>query len=333
MMHRTDPTSILRRPNAWSVLRIVVLLIAFAILAAAILQLPAAHANGAQVITATNEWVNFYSSRSYLHGEPVPVGAVVRAYDPSGVQAGEFTVTQAGWYGVMPVYRDDPDTPQDEGLLPGEQVSFTINGVAAWSAGPDAAIWTANGALLQVDLVANAITPTNEWVGFYGLDSRLNGLALPVDSVVRAFNPRGVLAGEFIVEHVGWYGVMAVYRDDPATTADEGLRPGEVVSFTVNGRPATTFGPDAATWDMNGALKHVELGAVSTPPTVTPTSTPTSTATRTSTPSPTPTHTASTTPTKTRTAMLTPSTTPTRTATPTMTLTSRNIYLPLIMRP
>jgi hypothetical protein len=319
-------------------------------------------ADAPQEVTPSDEWVNFYSSRSYLHGEPLPVGAVVRAYDADGVQAGEFTVIQAGWYGVMPAYRDDPNTPQDEGLQPGEEVRFTINGVAARAVGPDSAIWTSNGALKQVDLVANSITPTNEWVGFYGFNSTLDSLPLPVGSVVRALNPRGVLAGEHIVEHVGWYGVMAVYRDDPnTTTADEGLRPGEVVSFTVNGRPATTFGPDAATWDMNGALKHVEFGAASTPPTVTPTSTPTPTATRTSTPSPTPTHTASTTPTKTRTSTSTPSPTPsrtptptvtptstptstatrtptpsltpTRTATPTMTPTWRSIYLPLIMRP
>lgn len=258
-------------------------------------------------------------------------------------------MSQAGWYGVMPVYRDDPDTPQDEGLLPGEEVRFTINGVAARAMGPDTAIWTSNGALKQVDLVANSITPTNEWVGFYGFNSTLNGLALPVGSVVRALNPRGVLAGEYIVEHVGWYGVMAVYRDDPNTTADEGLRPGEGINFTVNGWPATAHGPDEATWDMNGALKHVELNAaVPTPtftPTRTPTITPTPTKTLTPTQTPTKTPTLTNTPTKTSTVTNTPTQTPTITNTPTLTPTVNDtptstpkdiygakIYLPLVLR-
>ncbi|MEI8080743.1 MAG: hypothetical protein WCI74_02745, partial [Actinomycetes bacterium] len=326
MMHSADPTSsLLRRPGGWRVLRTIVLLAAFSAVAVAISALPAARASTPRAVVSTNEWVNFYSARSYLHGELAPVGSVVRAYNPRGVQAGEFTVTQAGWYGVMPVYLDDPSTPQDEGLQPGEEVRFTINRVAARAVGPDSAIWTANGALKQVDLVANSITPTNEWVGFYGFNSTLDSMPLPVGSVVRAFNPRGGLAGEYIVEHVGWYGVMAVYRDDPNTTVDEGLRPGETVSFAVNSWPATTLGPDTAAWNMNGALKHVELNAATIPPTPTPTPTftPTPTPTITPTPTKTPTATRTNTPTATHTATptKTPSPTSSRTATPTMTLT------------
>lgn len=84
------------------------------------------------------------------------MGAVVRAYNPRGVQAGEFVVTDPGWYGLMPVYRDDPSTPEDEGLRPGEEVSFTINGRPARPDGPDDTIWTASRAartpLLTLDL-------------------------------------------------------------------------------------------------------------------------------------------------------------------------------------
>jgi hypothetical protein len=52
----------------------------------------------------------------------------------------------------MPVYRDAPDTEADEGMLPGEKVTFTINDLPAAALGPDDAIWTANGDLKQVDL-------------------------------------------------------------------------------------------------------------------------------------------------------------------------------------
>jgi len=117
--------------------------------------LEAAGANHAVVgMSPTNEWVNFYSQNSTLNGQPLPACAVVRAYNPRGVQCGEFTVAHAGWYGLMPVYRDDPNTPTDEGMRPGEIVTFTINGAPATPMGPDAPVWTTNGDLKQVDLVA-----------------------------------------------------------------------------------------------------------------------------------------------------------------------------------
>ncbi|MFQ5856571.1 MAG: hypothetical protein ACE5LU_13110 [Anaerolineae bacterium] len=44
---------------------------------------------------------------STLDGQPLPAGAVVRAYDPTGVLAGQTTVTLAGWYlladGLWPI--------------------------------------------------------------------------------------------------------------------------------------------------------------------------------------------------------------------------------------
>ncbi|MBC7224623.1 MAG: hypothetical protein H5T59_10200, partial [Anaerolineae bacterium] len=63
------------------------------------------------LITPTNEWVNFWSIHTTLHGAPVPVGAVIQAFDPTGVPCGVYTVTIAGYYGLMAVYRDDPYTP------------------------------------------------------------------------------------------------------------------------------------------------------------------------------------------------------------------------------
>jgi len=77
------------------------------------------------------EWVNFLSHSSALFGLPVPVGAVIGAFDPGGVQCGEFTVDKAGEYGLMPCYRDDATTPEDDGADPGDVISFTINNLPA----------------------------------------------------------------------------------------------------------------------------------------------------------------------------------------------------------
>jgi hypothetical protein len=108
----------------------------------------------AQVIP-TNEWVSFWSDHTIVDFQPIPAGSVVRAHDPQGVLCGEFTVTTPGQYGLMPVYRDDPTTPGiDEGAEPGDVISFEIDGVAARPFGQDTPVWTSNGDIKRVNLVA-----------------------------------------------------------------------------------------------------------------------------------------------------------------------------------
>jgi hypothetical protein len=123
------------------------------------------------------EWVNFYSGSTTYLGEPVPVGAIVTAHDPQGVQCGQFIVHTEGYYGLLPCLRDDPESPEDEGPLPGERVSFRINDVPARAVpisyegdlvSPSTPIvWTANGDLWEVDLVA----PAEPAVGGYSVSA------------------------------------------------------------------------------------------------------------------------------------------------------------------
>ncbi|MFQ5340594.1 MAG: hypothetical protein ACE5F6_03510 [Anaerolineae bacterium] len=59
----------------------------------------------------------------------------------------------------------------------------------------------------------------------------------------------------------GWY-LLAVYADDPATTAlDEGAVAGDPIAFTINGHQAVPVGPDAALWSGAVDRLHVELRA------------------------------------------------------------------------
>jgi hypothetical protein len=104
-------------------------------------------------VTPTNQWVNFFSANTTFLDQPVPVGAAIAAFDPQGVQCGEFTVGEEGKYGLMPCYGDDETTPDvDEGAEPGDVISFTINGLPAVALGPDEPIWTSNGDRREVDL-------------------------------------------------------------------------------------------------------------------------------------------------------------------------------------
>ncbi|MGQ9594642.1 MAG: golvesin C-terminal-like domain-containing protein, partial [Anaerolineae bacterium] len=308
------------------------------------------------VVTPSIYWVNFYGVASFFAGAPVPLGAVVEAYDPDGVRCGYFVVNTPGSYGLMPVYGDDPMTPEDEGAEAGDTISFTINGFPATPMGPDGPTWTAHGDLRHVELNAlggtpaptatptrtptptptgTRIVPTNEWVNFYGIASYLNGVLLPIGVEVVAYTPEGIPCGAYTVTSTGVYGLLACYRDDPTTPEKEGAVPGDVIHFTVDGVPATPMGPDDTVWTYNGDIKHVELNAVSPgrmlwlplalrghpAPTPTPTVPPTSTPTQTPTWTATPTVGPSPTPTATSTPgpSPTPTSTPTRTPTPTVT--------------
>jgi len=109
----------------------------------------------AQVIPS-DEWVNFYSGSTIFHGEPVPIGAVIDAYDPNGIHCGTFAVTAEGEYGFLIVYRDDVLTENvDEGAMPGDTITFKINGTPVKALGPDPGVWTKNGDIFEVDLADN----------------------------------------------------------------------------------------------------------------------------------------------------------------------------------
>ncbi len=106
-------------------------------------------------LVSTNSWMNFYGLECTLDGQPLPVGAVITVRDPGGVLCGKFSVTQAGRYGLMPVYGDDLSTATDKGAVPGDSLDFYINGIKATVAGPDKPVWTAMGDLKQVNLTAS----------------------------------------------------------------------------------------------------------------------------------------------------------------------------------
>lgn len=106
-----------------------------------------------------------------------------------------------------------------------------------------------------------SLAATSSWVNFYGLQCTLDGHALPVGAVITARDPQGVVCGEFLVSKEGCYGLMPVYADDPATDADEGARPGDLIELRVNGINAVLAGPDEAVWAQMGDLRQVDLEA------------------------------------------------------------------------
>jgi len=94
----------------------------------------------------------------------------------------------------------------------------------------------------------NGVVPTREWVSMWGDNVYVNHQLLPVGTVVHALDKNGTVCGEFVVQQAGKFGLMAVYRDDPQTEADEGPNPGE--TFTIALGDAVV--PLAFTWHAFG---------------------------------------------------------------------------------
>ena len=113
-------------------------------------------AMGPDELHPTPWFVDFLGEQSTLDGQPLPVGAVVRAYDPSGVLAGRSEVTLSGWY-LMPVYGDDARTEIDEGAESGECITFTVDEYPAVPLGPDPPLWVGAGSRVHVELRASTL--------------------------------------------------------------------------------------------------------------------------------------------------------------------------------
>lgn len=74
-------------------------------------------------------------------------GSVITAEDPQGIILGQFTIAEPGQYGFLTCLADDPDTPEDEGAVEGDIISFFIDGTRQQKQ----AVW-GSGGTVRVDL-------------------------------------------------------------------------------------------------------------------------------------------------------------------------------------
>lgn len=96
----------------------------------------------AGAVTPSMIWRDYYSFSSVgITGHALPVGSVVVAFDPEGIECGRDTVTMEGTYGYLHVYGDDPLTPSDEGAAAGDPIRFFVDGLEFYATPP--VIWVA----------------------------------------------------------------------------------------------------------------------------------------------------------------------------------------------
>ncbi len=114
-----------------------------------------------------------------------------------------------------------------------------------------------NGVLIVLTPIED-VFPTDQWVNFYCQSNLFMNEAMPIGSVIDAFDPDGIHCGTFTVSETGAYGFMPVYHDDPYTAGiDEGAEVGDIIRLYVNGIEA--FPMYTPMWTGNGAVHEICL--------------------------------------------------------------------------
>ncbi len=177
-------------------------------------------------VIPTNEWIRLYGQNNYLNGNPLPVGAVVDAYDPDGVNCGRFIVDTEGEYGVMPVYRDDIYTDDvDEGAELNDPITVYINGLPASMNGPDTPVWSRIGEPFNVEVSSTQTlaVDVNDPVGLFTSPSQTVTFNFQVENTGNGIDRFDLNA----TSQLGW-GTQILDPDDT-----DYLDPGETYSFQV----------------------------------------------------------------------------------------------------
>lgn len=91
-----------------------------------------------------------------VNGQSVPVGITITAGHDGVIYCAAITYLHEGasWYRLN-VPGDDPDTPDRDGGVPGEEIEFTIGGLEA----DQSSLWQ-SGANRRLDLTASGVLPT-----------------------------------------------------------------------------------------------------------------------------------------------------------------------------
>jgi len=189
----------------------------------------------------TNQWIDVYGNDCLLNGNPLPIGAVIDAYDPAGVHCGRWIVQETGTYGFMPVYLDWVGTPDlDEGAEVGEEITLIVNGTTTLELGPDNPVWTEQGDSYNVNLSATQDISFNVY-------EPLGQFTSPSQSLIYIFQVENTGSGidffnlEAASEH-GWTTELipdATQTDyaDPSQTIDVKVRvtvPSDILSSVVD---------------------------------------------------------------------------------------------------
>ncbi len=107
-------------------------------------------------VAPTSQWMWLWG-RLRFGAAPAPVGTLVDVIDGDGQVAGAAEVTEAGVYGALAVYLDDPETTADEGAAEGEWLTVRVDGSRVAQVQ-----WTAFDDVVELDLVKVATAANDD---------------------------------------------------------------------------------------------------------------------------------------------------------------------------
>jgi hypothetical protein len=150
-----------------------------------------------------------------LNGNPVIPGTLIEAKDANGTERGNFTTTISGFYGIMHVNGDDPNST-------GDVISFFINGTQA----EQVLIWQPFGydpnfGLKACDLSTYAITvQTDSSTYFQGQNMVVSGYLMNSECVLQpnksvAYSvPNTAIMGQTQTNGTGYFSVVIAIPSD-----------------------------------------------------------------------------------------------------------------------
>jgi len=104
--------------------------------------------------------------------------------------------------------------------------------------------------------LVSAVPPVARTFWSQNGNSKLNGQPVPVGTVITAYDPDGVLCGQYTVTTQGQI-FFDCLGDDSDTPEDEGGEPGDIITFYMNGILATVIG-GSAEWQSGYQEVNIE---------------------------------------------------------------------------
>lgn len=204
-------------------------------------------------VSPTPQWVNFFSIQSSLNNAPLPVGAVIRAYDSSGIQCGQFVVHTQGQYGFLACYMDDPATSADEGVLPGDTVRFTVDGFSAGQFTLPGSL--SNGVRFQVDLSAMSGALGSPCIDAYEPNDRRSQARQITGPEAHTFNRQsGTVDADWVtfIARAGWVYQIQARTTQAASITDPALRLYDDSDQLLAENDDSVWGHNSEIWWWNG---------------------------------------------------------------------------------
>lgn len=107
------------------------------------------------------------------------------------------------------------------------------------------------------------VQPTEKWADFYSFEVMFGGHPAHPGTIVSVYDGDGRKIGESVVTTTGWMGVLSAYGDSAFTGGKDGASPGDLLTFRLNGMPATAtdMSGNPVRWARDASLLQIRISS------------------------------------------------------------------------